>query len=470
MKRSFWGVLLIVLLLPISLFGTGKTSSKVKIVKSKEKSVQLTASKSGIPTEINYQGWVCTATDTTGLTGKYNMIFRLYDTPTGLTPLWSEAQDSVITNKGVFSVLLGSVTTIPDTIFNGTYLYLETQVESEVLSPRKKIVSVGYAIKSKNADNSINADTANYARNANVDYVDSSGHSLYTDSTAKSLYSWDSDKLDGKHSTDFVSSTGDTKTGNYLINGVLTIDSTTDTGHIVIRDFGTGGGAGTIAPNINSYLFRADGAINLGVNSNFDLASQLWSRDDMTKRASLLELGSAGISMYVANSGTNPINWTKGFQMQKESEAVMYNRLYLPTIFRNAQDDVSSNSRITLTAQATSGTNTTFGIGKIVYIPDTANKRGSIAFYSYDGGADYNEVMRIDSSKKVGILDSIPSKTLSVKGQGKFTDTLWGKNIVDSGNIFTSGNATADTFIGHHKGLTDSSKNSTQTQRNLLCL
>ncbi|MDI6839895.1 MAG: hypothetical protein QMD71_03415 [bacterium] len=55
---------------------------------------------------------------------------------------------------------------------------------SEVLSPRKKLVSVGYAMKAKNANNAIYADTANYAQNliGKVSYADSAGHIVPPDS------------------------------------------------------------------------------------------------------------------------------------------------------------------------------------------------------------------------------------------------------------------------------------------------
>ena len=33
----------------------------------------------GVPHEINYQGWLGTADDTTGVTGTYTMVFKIYD-------------------------------------------------------------------------------------------------------------------------------------------------------------------------------------------------------------------------------------------------------------------------------------------------------------------------------------------------------------------------------------------------------
>ena len=99
----------------------------------------------GVPHEINYQGWLGTADDTTGVTGTFTMVFRLYDAETGGSNLWSETHE-VQVNHGVFTVILGSSNPIPAEIFTGAPLWLEISVAGEVLSPRQKLVSVGYAI------------------------------------------------------------------------------------------------------------------------------------------------------------------------------------------------------------------------------------------------------------------------------------------------------------------------------------
>mgnify|MGYP000191500637 CR=1 FL=1 len=132
-----------------------------------------TRQKQGVPHEINYQGWLGNANDTTGVTGTFDMTFTLYDAETGGTALWTETHVGVKVDKGVFNVLLGSINSIPADIFTGGPLWLEIKVGDETLSPRKKLVSVGYAIQTENAENAIYADTANYALTANIGYVDS---------------------------------------------------------------------------------------------------------------------------------------------------------------------------------------------------------------------------------------------------------------------------------------------------------
>ena len=110
--------------------------------------------KLATPYQINYQGWLASADDTLGVTGTFDMVFRLFNVPTGGSTLWDETQSDVTVDKGIFNVYLGSVNPIPASLFTGDPLWLEVQVGSEVLSPRKKLVSVGYAIRSAVADSS----------------------------------------------------------------------------------------------------------------------------------------------------------------------------------------------------------------------------------------------------------------------------------------------------------------------------
>ena len=129
----------------------------------------------GVPHEINYQGWLGTADDTTAVTGTFTMVFKIYDAETGGSNLWSETHE-VQVSRGVFNVILGSSNPIPTEIFTGAPLWLEISVADEVLSPRQKLVSVGYAIHAESAQSAdvashaIHADTAGY-----VEYVDSAG-------------------------------------------------------------------------------------------------------------------------------------------------------------------------------------------------------------------------------------------------------------------------------------------------------
>jgi hypothetical protein len=101
-----------------------------------------------VPHLINYQGRL---TDSSGkpLEGTHNLTFRIYDAENAGNLLWEETQ-SVLLQKGVFSVLLGGVTNL-DLPFDKPY-WLEIKVNNEVMSPRQRIASVGYAIRAENAE------------------------------------------------------------------------------------------------------------------------------------------------------------------------------------------------------------------------------------------------------------------------------------------------------------------------------
>ncbi|MCK9614262.1 MAG: hypothetical protein M0R48_02015 [Candidatus Omnitrophica bacterium] len=102
-----------------------------------------------VPHLINYQGRL---TDTGGvpLNGSYNLTFRIYDAETAGNLLWEETQTGVIINKGIFAVLLGSVANL-NVAFDKPY-FLEIKVGNEVMTPRQKMASAGYAIRADSAE------------------------------------------------------------------------------------------------------------------------------------------------------------------------------------------------------------------------------------------------------------------------------------------------------------------------------
>jgi hypothetical protein len=114
--------------------------------------LSLAASASaGIPQMINYQG-VLTDSDGCSRDGDFEMVFRVCGTPTGEPEFWSETHSSVTATQGNFTVLLGSINPIPDSLFLTDSLWLEIKVNGEVMAPRQQIASVGYAFRSEHAD------------------------------------------------------------------------------------------------------------------------------------------------------------------------------------------------------------------------------------------------------------------------------------------------------------------------------
>jgi hypothetical protein len=104
-------------------------------------------SSAQVPQMINYQGKL-TSPSGAPVNDTVPMVFSIYSDEGGTNLLWTETQTTVIVDKGVFNVLLGSVNPIPDSVFNGSVRYLGVKVESDPeITPRKPMVSVPYAYR-----------------------------------------------------------------------------------------------------------------------------------------------------------------------------------------------------------------------------------------------------------------------------------------------------------------------------------
>jgi hypothetical protein len=100
---------------------------------------------------IAYQGRLADA-DGNPLTGTYNMIFRLYDVPTGGAPLWEEqwtGSNGVKVSDGLFNVMLGSLNPIgQDVIAGNDQLWLGITVGTDdEMQPRVQLGSVPFAVQ-----------------------------------------------------------------------------------------------------------------------------------------------------------------------------------------------------------------------------------------------------------------------------------------------------------------------------------
>jgi len=101
-----------------------------------------------VPHLVNYQGKL-TDKDGVSLEGTYSMNFRIFDSLSGGTLLWQETQ-GVLIQKGIFNVLLGGVNNL-NLPFDTPY-FLEIVVGGEVMSPRQRITSAGYAVRAETAE------------------------------------------------------------------------------------------------------------------------------------------------------------------------------------------------------------------------------------------------------------------------------------------------------------------------------
>ena len=160
-----------------------------------------------VPQLIHYQG-VLTDEEGTAITGNRSITFSLHDTETEGSPLWDETQN-VILLDGLFSVLLGSVDPIPYSVFDNPDVFLGVKVGSDdEMTPRSRLVSVGYAL---------------HAHRANI--------------------------LGGKTASDFVRSVDDVPPDlngniNLIAGDNISIESDPDSSSITISATGGGSGSG----------------------------------------------------------------------------------------------------------------------------------------------------------------------------------------------------------------------------------
>jgi hypothetical protein len=105
-----------------------------------------------VPQLINFQSLV---TDNVGdpiPNGTYSAVFSIYDSELGGTLLWTETNNAVSVSSSRFNVLLGAIEPLHDSVFDGTDRWLQVQFDGEILAPRTRLVSVGYAHRISTVD------------------------------------------------------------------------------------------------------------------------------------------------------------------------------------------------------------------------------------------------------------------------------------------------------------------------------
>jgi hypothetical protein len=158
-------------------------------------SIVFSAKTAPPPSVMTYQGKILVggASATTSL----NMYFLLYDAPSGGNLLYTAAGTlgsptsiSVTPNAGLFSVIFGEggTNTLDPVIFkNNSDMYLEVQVETETLTPRKRITSAPYAFNAKYLDGFAPSQTP--TNTAYIPVSDDSGNFDFGGVTTTNLYS-----------------------------------------------------------------------------------------------------------------------------------------------------------------------------------------------------------------------------------------------------------------------------------------
>ena len=109
-------------------------------------------SSADVPGMINYQGKLTTSGGAL-VNDTVEMTFSIYPDTTGSLADWTETQAQVEVKDGIFNVLLGSVVSIPASVFGGSIKYLGVKVGTDPeMTPLKPMVSVPYAYRAGTAD------------------------------------------------------------------------------------------------------------------------------------------------------------------------------------------------------------------------------------------------------------------------------------------------------------------------------
>lgn len=83
--------------------------------------------------------------------GNWTLTFALYTQASGGAPVWTEQKTITLSENGYYSTLLGESPALPALIAPAYWLGVAVQGESE-MTPRTRLASVGYALRSAEAD------------------------------------------------------------------------------------------------------------------------------------------------------------------------------------------------------------------------------------------------------------------------------------------------------------------------------
>ncbi|PQJ33830.1 hypothetical protein BSZ35_03730 [Salinibacter sp. 10B] len=97
-----------------------------------------------VPSVLHYQASLLE--DEQQVDGEVAFTARIYGVETGGQALWTENRSAVAVTDGRLSVLLGSETSLPNTLFDGDARYLEIEINGERL-PRLRMASTAYALR-----------------------------------------------------------------------------------------------------------------------------------------------------------------------------------------------------------------------------------------------------------------------------------------------------------------------------------
>ena len=103
------------------------------------------------PQHMNYQG-ILTSGGSPVADGNYTVTFSIYDAAFGGLTLWSEAR-LVTTSGGLFTITLGLISPLPDSVFDGASRWMGIAVDADPeMTPRTELTTVPFAHRVSSVD------------------------------------------------------------------------------------------------------------------------------------------------------------------------------------------------------------------------------------------------------------------------------------------------------------------------------
>ena len=106
-----------------------------------------------VPASLNYQGILKNSDGTLVSNNTYSLTFKIYETESGSSEIWSETQSITVTD-GMFTVLLGTVNALNISFDKQYWLGISINGGQE-LTPRTKLTSVPYSFNTRSIPDSI---------------------------------------------------------------------------------------------------------------------------------------------------------------------------------------------------------------------------------------------------------------------------------------------------------------------------
>jgi len=264
---------------------------------------------------ISYQGRLLNPTTGAPQNGTFTFVLRIYDAAEGGTALWTETKDITVSG-GLFTTLLGDVTALPTSIFDGQNLWLGVKVGTDAeATPRQRIAAVAYALYSDNADRLDGQDsTAFAAADHNHD------NRYYTEAEADTRFvNVDGDAMSGSAATPVLSVTQTgagvsgyfTSTASYGVHGAT---ASAATGIAGVR--GSAGLPGVTITNMYGVLGQSDtgrGVTGVSRDSNgvFGWSTNTWGIRGEGESGGIYALswGAGSDAIRGTNTATTGASW-----------------------------------------------------------------------------------------------------------------------------------------------------------------